>query len=344
VKGVAMSYREIFDDIRNNTIGCLYLFCGEEEYIKDQALLRLEEKILDESFRDLNYQVMDGSEISANDIINACETFPFMSDRRLVLVKDYALFKAGGRRPANEEDEIERMIHYLPKIPPTTCLLFFSRGEVDKRKSVVKAVKKNGKVIEFNMLDDRELINWVANTCKRYGKQIKPSEVQYLLSLAGKKLEEVHNEILKLVDYTGNKNRIERNDIDKVVTRSLEHTIFQLVDTLGAREAHRGIRMLHQMLTDGEPPLLILSMIGRQFRILLQAKLLHEKGYSNKAIGEKMGIPSFVVTKSIRQSGNFTNQQLQEALKMCLETDQKIKTGEMKDRLAIEMLILKIAG
>ncbi len=339
-----MSYREIFNDIRNNTIGCLYLFCGEEEYIKDQALLRLEEKILDDNFRDLNYQVMDGSEVSANDIINACETFPFMGERRLVLVKDYALFKAGGRRPANEEGETKRIIHYLPNIPPTTCLLFFNRGEVDKRRSVVKAVKKNGKVIEFKMLDERELMTWVGNTCKRYGKQIKPAEIQYLVSLTGKKLEEIHNEILKLVDYTGKRPGIERDDIDKVVTRSLEHTIFQLVDTLGARETHRGIQMLHQMLTDGEHPLPILAMIGRQFRILLQAKLLHEKGYSSKAIGEKMGIPSFVVTKSIGQSRNFTNQQLQEALKMCLETDQKIKTGEMRDRLAIEMLIFKIAG
>lgn len=334
-----MGYRDIFDDIKKRTFSRLYLFYGEEEYIKDQALNQMVDALIAPDFRDFNYQVMDGSEVTMAALENACETLPFMADTRLVVVRDLPLLN--GKRANMTEDDLKS---YLSRIPDTTHLVFYQRNGIDKRRSLFSAIKKEGKVISFDRLNDRELQIWVRSTLKKHGKEMAPEDIQYFLMRAGIRLEDLYNEIMKLAAYTGTERIITRQAVDQLVAPTLENTVFQLVESIGCKQGGTALTLLNQLLFDGQPIQLILTMIARQFRLILQCRLYHEQGYTNKDIAGKLKLPVFVIRDCIRQSRNFTAQQLEEGLAECLQVDWAVKNGKMKDRMGVELLIIKMCA
>lgn len=333
-----MGYREIFNDISNKKFKKLYLFCGEEEFVKEEALNRMIDTMLRPDFRDLNYVVMDGNDISIDDIINACETLPFMDEKRLLVVKDLPLFYAG----KGQQSDMEKLKKYTADIPDTSCLVFYMRGDVDKRKAVYRAVKKMGKVISFDRLKDYEIETWVQGRLKKQRKSMSADDIRYFVYLVGTNLQDVDNELNKLISYADNDTVIKRPVIDKLVTRALDNTIFQLVDEIGKKSASGALVLLDELLYQGQSIFAILGMIVRQFRLISQAKGYSRQGYSKRIIAQKMGTPEFVADKCIQQARNFTLQELEQALKDCLELDYSIKSGNMLDRLGLELLIINM--
>jgi len=331
-------YMEIFEDIKKGKIDRLYLFYGEEGYVKEQALLQLSQALIAPELKALNYQVLEGEAVSSDDIINACETLPFMSDRRLVVVKDLpALLQGQGRRSNIDEDKLKS---YLANIPPSTCLVFHCTGEVNKRKGLFTAIGKIGKAVEFELLKPNEIVTWVRSTLKRHGKQMEPSALKYYVSIAGNKLEDIYNDLQKLAVYIGDRDVITRADIDKVVTPAAEYTVFQLVEAIGMRKADQALVLLHQLLGEGQNILALLALIARQVRIVFQCKGLAEKGFSAGEIAEKLGIHPYAVKKGLQQGRYFSAEQLKAALTECLKVDYGIKSGRIQQRLGIEMLII----
>jgi len=332
-----MGYREIFDEIKKGRLGRLYLFHGEEEYIKEQALNQMVEVLVPPDFRDLNYQTLDGTQAGVEQIIHACETLPFMAERRLVVIKDSILLEE--KKDSGAEKQLEA---YLETLPETTCLVFYNRGNTDKRKALYSFIKKRGKAVEFERLTPQDLQRWVGSTLKKQNKTMSPEDIQYFLYLTGNKLEDVSNELAKLVAYVGDRASIRREDLDRIVTRNPEHTVFQLVEAIGEKKSGQALALLDELLYNGQPLLAILSMIARQFRLILQCKILGERGYTKKDIAMRLETQSFVVEKCIRQGRNFSVEQLEKALEECLNVDYGIKSGRMKDRLGVELLIIKM--
>lgn len=333
-----MDYRQLFKDIESQQWSGAYLFFGEEEYIKEQALQKLIDGLIPKDFRDLNYEMIDGSEVEPDSIINACETLPFMSPRRLIVVKDFYLF--GGKKGTSEQEE--QMLNYIKNTNEATCLLFYCRGSVDKRKSIYKYINKAGKAYEFTRLEGRELTQWVDQMLKKNGKSMPQYCINYFIDRVGNDLDNIHNEILKLIDYVGNNKIIDKDAIDHVVTPSLEENIFKLVDAIGEKKAGLALTLLKDLLDGGQAVAPILSMIARQFRLIMQCKEYYGQGYSANTISGKIGLPGFIVRKCIAQSRNFTLEQLKTGLSLCLDLDYGMKIGKIKDITGLEMLIIKM--
>jgi DNA polymerase-3 subunit delta len=331
-------YMEIFEDIKKGKIDRLYLFYGQEGYVKEQALSQLSQALVAPGLKDLNYQVLDGEAASTDDIINACETLPFMSDRRLVVVKDLPALLQGGRSNIDED----RLKSYLPRIPSSTCLVFYCTEEVNKRKGLFTAIDKAGKVIEFELLKPEEIATWIRSTLKRHGKQMEPSALKYYVSIAGNRLEDIYNDLQKLMVYIGDRDVITRADIDKVVTPAVEYTVFQLVEAIGVKKADQALVLLHQLLAEGQNIFALLALIARQVRIIFQCKGLAEKGLSAGEIAQKLGLHPYAVKKGLEQSRYFSMEQLKRGLRECLKVDYGIKSGRIQQRLGIEMLIINM--
>ncbi len=331
-------YMEIFEDIKKGEIDRLYLFYGEEGYVKEQALLQLSQALIAPGFKNLNYQVLDGEAASTDDIINACETLPFMSDRRLVVVRDLPALLQGWRSNIDED----RLKNYLPRIPFSTCLVFHCTEEVNKRKALFTAIGKVGKVIEFELLKPAEIAAWVRSTLKRHGKQMEQSALKYYVNIAGNKLEDIYNDLQKLMVYIGDRDVITRADIDEVVTPAVEYTVFQLVEAIGMKKTDQALVLLHQLLGEGQNILALLALIARQVRIMFQCKGLAQKGLSEREIAQKLGLHPYAVKKGLQQSRYFSVEQLKMALAECLKVDYGIKSGKIQQRLGIEMLIIEM--
>ncbi|MFZ5965590.1 MAG: DNA polymerase III subunit delta [Bacillota bacterium] len=344
-----MDYKEVIAALKNDQLSNLYLFYGNETYLIEHTLHTIKEKLLDPHFLDLNYQVMDGKEITIGELMNACETLPFMGDKRMLIIKDSEYFT--NKRKGISEEEEERLISYLADIPETTYLFFQQFDEIDKRKKTTKAVGQHGKVVEFSKLTGKDASKWVQKTFGKYGKTIDDGNISYFLEITGyldrnsnKSLKDLENEIVKLVHYVDDRKAVKEEDISSIAVKTLDNDIFLLVESIGEKNGDKSLALLNDMLIGGESEIKILFMITRQFRYLYQMKLLEAQGYTAMAIAPKLGIQQFVVKKYIRQAMNFDVNTLRKALEECLLTDSQIKKGKIEQRLGIELLICKFAS
>lgn len=333
-----MSYTIIFDDINKNKLHNLYLFHGPEEYVKRQALSELSQVVVSQEYRDLNYMVIDGETADSDDIIASCETLPFLSDKRLVVVMDYAGF---GNKKFDKDD---KLADYFSNIPDTTCLVLYNRGDINKSSSLYKKAKKAGKAVCFDRLDSGELTRWAKGKFNKAGKMISTRDLRHFLLLTGNDLETVNNEIQKLVNYMGDDKTITRDVIDSLITPVPEHTIFQLIDMVATRKSGKALEFLNELIDKGEPVLVIISMIAKHVRNMIYYKYFTELGYNQDVICKKLEVHPYVIKKCSNQSGSFTIDKLKEVYNECLKLNYDIKTGMVRDRLGLELLILNMCS
>ncbi|PAB58949.1 DNA polymerase III subunit delta [Anaeromicrobium sediminis] len=340
-----MDYKEIVKKIKNKELKNINLFYGTESYIVDSIMKRIKKDLISVDFEALNYQSLEGEQASVDNIINACETLPFMGECRLVIVKNLESF-SGKRKNISEEEE-KRIIKYFSNIPNTTYLIFTSMEAVDKRKKVFKEIKKYGDIGEFNKLIGSDLYKWVEKRFKEKGKRIELKNIRMLLDGVGyeeknspKTLMDLENEISKIVGYVGENEVVKKEDIEALSPKTLENNIFILVECLGSGKIKEALSILNDMVLQGEPIVRITHMIIRQFRYIYQVKLMLAKGYTNMGIGPKLGIQQFVVSKYVKQSKEFTLERLKEILEELANTDKDIKSGKMEPKLAVEIFIV----
>ena len=123
-------------------------------------------------YRDLNYLILDGTETTADDIIAASETLPFMADRRLVVVKITAVCL-----PKSDDEHAKK---YLENIPDSTCLIFYQRGSADRKRMIYKAISKHGETVEFERLNHSNLVRWTRKRFQLHNKTISREDLEYL--------------------------------------------------------------------------------------------------------------------------------------------------------------------
>ncbi len=342
-----MTYTKIINCIKKNEIKNIYLFYGEEVYLINNVLEKLKAKLVEPSFEQLNFVIIEGEEASYEKIIDACETLPFMAEKKLVYVKDLDIFR--GKSKQFSEIEEKQFAEYISQIPKSTSLVFYGNTSIDGRKKIIKEIKKHGDLIEFTKLREDEFNKWIISAFKNFGKTIKPKELallknalDYLGRSPSQNLLDVENEIKKLISFMGERAELENEDINKVLGSSFQNDIFNLLDSIEKRNSVESIKRLNYILEEGEPILKILTTLGNQMKNILSSKLLVEEGYSSKMIASKLKIHPFVASKCARQSKNFTIGELINLLNKFLDADLKIKSGMMDEKLVMEMLVLEI--
>lgn len=335
-----MNHTEFFSALKQGSISGCYLFEGEEEYTKRSALKSLREKVAGGDFAAMNdTRLIDPA---PDALIAASETLPFMSDRRFIEVRDSAMLSTGKAKDYDEDSAVKELDAYLPQMPDTTVIVFFVRGKADGRKKLYQVLKKKGTIVAFDPLDDRELARWIAATLKKEGKKISAATCQRIWFSAGRDLTLLANELGKLAAYAGDREEVTESDVQAVCVQSTEYKVYDMADTLLSGQGAKAMRMLEALLRDGEERLMLLSLLGRQCRQLSYAKAMAASGSQAGEIAGKMGVPGFVVRKLLDTARAFTQQQLNEMAKLCLETEYLVKSGQMMDGGSLEKVMLQI--
>lgn len=335
-----MTHSEFFAAISQNNLAGIYLFEGEEEYVKDKARQALRKKILPPGIEMLNETILHNP--TAGDIIAAAETLPMMSERRLVTVCDSALLLGG--KAAAEANESAALIACLDNPPETACLLFYVRGMPDGRKKLTQALSKKGTVVKFDRLGDAEMHRWIAQELRAQGKAITPQTASALVFTAGRELLTLSQELRKLAAYAADRAEISNEDIEAVVTPTLECTVFQLVDALVAGKEAEAFHLLNIMLENGEARIGILAMMARQYRNLLHLKLMQQERVSEGEMQKRLGVPPFALRRLLAQSKNAQAEALRAKLDICVDTDFAIKSGKMREDAALERAMFRLCG
>jgi len=326
--------KRINADIKENAFKRVYLLFGEERYLVRHYAERLCNAIVPEAARGMNTSRLEGKTVTAGGIEDAAETLPFLSEYRLVFVKDSGLFEAG------RKDESEKLAAYLANVPDT-CVLVFAESNVDKRGRLYKTADKAGLAVEMKIPEEKELAAWTAKLFREAGLTISGGAAAHLLRTVAHDMEALHAEADKLIAYKGGEGDITVRDIDDICAKALAARVFDLTDAIGAKDAEKALSIYANMLLLKESPLMILAMMARQFRLILQCGLFSAEKIPSEAIAKELALHPFVAKECTRQSARFTGALLKQALRDCLDADIAIKTGGMTDRLAVEMLIVK---
>lgn len=340
-----MNYKDIIKNIKDRNLEKMYLFHGREYYLIDNGIKVIKDN-LEESMLDFNLDVIDGKETTLDQVISSIETLPFMDEKKVVIIKDFELLK-GKKKNFTDADE-KYLIEHLDNIPETTVIVFAVYGEIDKRKSLVKKIDKNGIVYNCDKLSDMDLFKWVKKQFEANEAHIDNPQIMYFIDQEGyrdksseKTLSDLQNEINKISSFVGKGNQVTNEIIDKLSQKKVENDIFKLIDCIGEKRSSNAIKILNDMIQEGESVLGIFAMIAKQFKVVMQVRQLQNDGYTTKVISEKLKIHPFVAGKALKQATSFNDDIIVDMLNYILESDYKIKNGLVRDTLAVEMLVSK---
>lgn len=332
-----MDLKTLKKDIVTGNIPHVCLFYGEEDYLKEYYLGMIEKKVVAAGTEQFNKIILEEPN-SVETIKNACETLPVFSDRKLVVVRKSGLFAKSTKKPAGTGEFAE----LLKEFPGHTYLVFLEK-DIDKTLSAASAVKKYGVIIEFNYLKPNELVEWVITVIRKKGKEISRSNACLLVEYCSQDMFGILNELDKLVAYTGGPGDVITEEAIKAVcTRSIKSRIFDLTDAVAARDCGSALKVLDEMLMLKEPVSRILFMIARQARQLIQVKSLKKEGLGKEQVASRLKLHPYIALKMLKQSEGFGEDELKELLKKCHEADYLIKSGQVEERTAAELLLSEI--
>jgi DNA polymerase-3 subunit delta len=163
--------------------------------------------------------------------------------------------------------------------------------------------------------------------------------MHYFLEAVGNDMSALTNELDKLLSYIGDRTIIEKADIDQICSVQIIGKIFEMIDAISLRKTKQALQMYRDLLVLKEPPMRILFFINKQYLQFYQLKELKSQGMSDKEIGHIAGLSPYIAKKVCKKADTFTLEELERCLKACAEMDYGIKTGEIKDRTAVEVLI-----
>ncbi|MCL6634643.1 MAG: DNA polymerase III subunit delta [Peptococcaceae bacterium] len=345
---------ELLNSLKRGVISPVYLFYGEEGYLREQAVSRFKQYFAGHGDAVLNYDLVDGETATPAEIVARAETLPFSGAKRLVVVKNPTFFKPSARGAGGEYVEGENgagapakeapLLDYLKNPLASTCLIFTTGDPVDKRKRLFRAVQKSGRAVEFTWLSRGELARWLLQRAQKEGRRFAPGAADALLDAAGPSLQRLVLELEKLINYTAGREAITPDDVRELCPPRPEESIFTIVDAAGNRRCGKALAGIKELLAAKEPPLKILAMIARQFRLLLQVHDLLERGCPARAIPEKLGVHPYLARKVVAQSKNYDRRVLIDAVKQLSELDVAVKTGRQEFYPAVETFLLRLCA
>jgi len=321
-----MTPKEFNDSIKHGDYKRVYLLYGEERYLVNHYAETLAATLGEPDNFD--------SSASAASIIMAAENLPFLTDMRLVRVRDSRLFSSGRKA------ESEAMAAYLPQIPDTTVLIF-TESDVDRRGRLYKKTVELGGAVDCETPSPQALATWLSRIFKDKGKTIDPAAANLLIRYAAHNMTTMTQEAGKLAAYTGQRPMVTTQDIEAICSPTLQTRVFDMIAAMANGRTTSALDMYHNMLLMKEQPLMIMSMIIRQFRILLMVKAASDKHMPKSQMAKSLGLRGFILDEALSQSRRFNIEKLFKALCDCQDIDIKVKTGLINAEIGVELLILQ---
>ena len=321
--------KNLNEDLKTGQFKQVYLLYGEEAYLKKQYKTRFIKAMLPEGDT-MNYACYEGKNTDIREVIDLAETLPFFADRRLIVFEDTGFFKSSGGDLAD----------YIGEMPDTTYFIFIE-NEVDKRSKLYKAVKAKGYIAELGIQDESTLRRWIQGLVAKEGRQMAPADITYFLNKVGTDMENITKELEKLFCYAIDRDKLTGEDIDAVCTTQITNHIFEMVNAVAAKQQRRALDLYYDLLALKEPPMRILFLLIREYRMLFQVKALMQQGCTKKEIAARAGIHPFAAGRYMEQAKKFRLEELRDVMEEGADTEERVKTGFLADSLAVELFLVK---
>lgn len=332
--------RELKQALRAGAPGRLYLFHGEEAYLRDYYVGELKKTLLPEGLEDFNLHTAEGKGCSVAWIEQAVNCLPMMSPRTLVLVTDFDLFALG-------EKDREHLNAVLSGLPDYCCLTFvydLLPYKADGRSRLAAAFKANGSIVNFQRQEQGDLTDWICRRFKASGHTIDTEDARYLIFLCGDLMNNLASEIGKIAAYCTTQ-RVTREAIDAVAIPQIDAVVFQMTDAIARKQFDRAASVLADLLHEQEPGIKILASMGKYFRQLYTARLYLDRGRSREEFMALWGMKnSWQADKLLDAARGFSLAWCRHAVRRCSETEFALKSSYGQEQEVLVSLLMELSA
>ena len=313
-----MTINQLEKELKENKLSSIYLLYGQERYLLDNVVKKIK-KSFGNLVDGLNYIKIDNSAI--DNIISEIQTPAFGFERKLIIIKNTDLLKKQSKKKNQLIiDKIEKISEYIEnnkdEIKDQNVIVFIE-DDIEKNK-LYKTIEKIGIVCNFEPEKPQELSNRIKYICNAYSVNIDNPTLAYFIECCGTNLQDLINEIRKLIEYKGKGGQITKEDIDILSIRQFDSVIFDLTDNLGRKNVAKSLEVLRNLIYAKEPIQKILITLYNHFKKLYIVKLCE---------------------KYKKLAGYFKEDELYNILKQFINLDEKYKDGDIDLNIGIEAVI-----
>lgn len=335
-----MKVEELEKDLKMGNLNSLYLLYGEEKFLLESALKKII-GLFGETLKGINYVTID--ETNLEEIIDDLETPSFGFDKKLIVVKNTGLFKKETKKKTKKDDENikTKLLDYLNEnfeFIKDSVVLVFVEDETDKC-DLMTFIQKNGVECSFEFQKPIQIQARIKAIANSYKVNIDNPTLSYFIECCGINMQDLINEIRKLIEYAGEGGIISRDDIDSLSIKKIESVIFDLTDSLGKKQTKQAIDVLRNLILAKEPVQKILITLYNHFKKLYLVKLALKE---NKDIIYSLDLKpnqTFLVNKYKQQAGYFKTSEIRNILRELTDLDYKYKIGLIDLELGFESVL-----
>jgi DNA polymerase-3 subunit delta len=319
----------------------VYFLFGNDEFAISRRLKEFEADFPDPTSADMNTARLDARTMTQDDLNTAVNAMPFLAPKRLV-----SLANPSGRYI--KPNERKKFQEFIEKAPETARLVIYEQVEprdVDKH-WLVKWAGKNSKLVKtqaFMLPRPWEMTGWIVNETKSQGGEIEPAAATKLAEMIGVDTRQAGQEIAKLLAYANWERQVKVQDVEAVSIVAAQESVFDFVDALATGDGKSAQHLLHRLL-ENEDPLSLWGMVIRQFRLLLLTREVLDARGGKDEVASALGVHPFVAEKTTGQARAFTLPVLERIYHKLLEIDEGVKTSQLTLDLALDTLVVELAG
>ena len=327
-----MDAEDFLKALRAGKIDPVYLFVGAAAFLMGEAWNKMLSALLPKGAGRFNGERFQAKETDPADLIGRLAVVPMFGGRRVIMVENVEAWGKG---------QLAAVETFVQRIPFTACLVMTaaSRKNIE---GLAKAVEAKGKVVQFRSPGEREAPRWLIERARQQGKTLSHRAAFLLVETSGTDFHTLASELEKICTFVGERDRIEDQDILEAAGSHRTFSAFELLDHIMGGQAEKALVSLRSLLHAGEPPLLILSTLARQIRLIWQVKEGLRHSIPESQLAKRIGAHPFVVKKAAAQAGRFSEAYLHRVLEALGQTDIAIKSTGISPELLFEDLVLDL--
>ena len=329
-----MSHPILERHLERGAIKPLYLFYGDEEFLMQRALLRLEAALTDRAGEPPTKVTREAQEVELPEFLAESRAATLWGAGQLLILRRVDLYP-----PA----QLKALATYLDHPAPRAWVVLLAEGlkvrEVEKH-AVWGRMYREEAALGFYRLREGELYQWLSREARLQGKNLTLAAAQRLVEIVGDNLAELSQELEKLALFSGADHTLTPALVTQLASHSRSYNIFALVEALGEPGFHRRLASLGHLLDLGEHPAKILGMLAWQVRILIRVK--EGAGKNPAELARSLGVPQWKVKSLGQQAARFSDAALKNHLNALHQVDFHLKTSTGSPRLWLEWALLKM--
>lgn len=342
-KGPADIFPVLWRELEKGELDPVYILYGPRDarelthvqFLFNRTVSALRQRFTGDPAAKFNQDLFNGNETDMQSVLGAARTVPMFGEYRLTILVD---------QPELDEKGLQALVDYIKDPMPTTVLMVvFAAGKLSRK--IHNACKPAGCLYKAEKLKERDLARWIDTCFRQHGLETAPGVARTVAEYTGADLRAIEDTVEKLVIYTAGRSPVQNDDVEQCVLVVRQSDIFELMDSIGERNAGKALSILHRLSTQRTESLFINAMLSRQIRNLIQIRCQGRRLPPREQLARDLGVHPFVAGKLMSQARNFSMNDLERALAASAEFNVQSKRSRLHpDRLMEDMVLRIIAG